>query len=211
VLPYVNVVLLNSQKGTVTDDKGGFRLEIVLEEDINQLNEVVVKAPKIWKTKVLGNKTKSKFIGHLFYSGCLGKEMGIKINIRKKPTYIDEFNFHIYHNRFVSKAFFRLNMYAIDKGKPTENILKQNIIIPVEAKQTGVISADLRKYGIVVSEDILVALEWVGVESKIRDTDAIAISLGVLTGGTYERENVKDKMKKKLKGMGLGFTLKVRQ
>lgn len=106
-------------------------IAINLEEEISELNEVVVTARK-WKKKTLGNKTKSTFIGHLFYYEQLGKEMGIRMNVGRRPMFVDDFNFHISYNRFSAKSFFRLNMYKIVNGKPSDNILKRNIIISVE-------------------------------------------------------------------------------
>ncbi|MCB0752805.1 MAG: carboxypeptidase-like regulatory domain-containing protein, partial [Ignavibacteriae bacterium] len=244
-LPYVNIGILNRERGTVTDTSGKFNLQLKkefindtirissigykpieviiknikqenepllfkLEEHISELNEVVITA-KSFKKKTLGNKTESKFISHLFYYGQLGKETGIKININKNPTYIDEFSFNISYNRFSAKALFRLNMYTIKDGKPDKNILKDNIIIPVEAKETGRISTDLRDYDIIATEDIIVTLEWIGTEGELNETEAIQISLGLLTGGTYERQSSQGEMKKVLKGMGLGYTLEVRQ
>lgn len=184
-------------------------IEVNLEEEISELNEVVVTAEK-WKNKVLGNKTKSTFIGHLFYYEQLGKEMGIRMNVGRKPTFVDDFNFHISYNRFSAKSFFRLNMYKTVNGKPSENILKNNIIIPVEPKQTGMISINLKEYDIVLTEDVIVTLEWVDNEGEIQPTEALIISVGLLTGGTYERDSKESTMRKKLKGMGLGFTMNVR-
>jgi len=184
-------------------------IEINLEEEISELNEVVVTAKK-WKNKVLGNKTKSTFIGHIFDYEQLGKEMGIKMNVGRKPTFVDDFNFHISYNRFSAKSFFRLNMYKIVNGKPSENLLKDNIIISVEPKQTGMISTNLKEYDIVLTEDVLVTLEWVDNDGEVKPAEALCISVGLLTGGTYERDSKESKMRKKLKGMGLGFTMNVR-
>ncbi len=120
------------------------------------------------------------------------------------------FNFHISYNRFSARAIFRLNMYKIENGKPTENIMRNNVLISVDPKQTGMISTDLRDYDIVLSEDVITTLEWVGSEGEVKPTEALIISVGLLTGGTYERGSKEAKMKKKLKGMGLGFTMDVR-
>lgn len=185
------------------------KIGISLEEEVSELNEVVLTAKK-WKKKTLGNKTKSTFIGHLFYYEQLGKEMGIRVNVGRQPNFVDTFNFHISYNRFSAKSFFRLNMYKIVNGKPSDNILKSNIIIPVEPKQTGMITTDLKKYDIVLKEDVIVTLEWVDNEGEVKPTEALVISVGLLTGGTYERGSKESKMRKKLKGMGLGFTMDVR-
>ena len=184
-------------------------IEVNLEEEVSELNEVVVTAKK-WKKKTLGNKTKSTFIGHLFYHEQLGKEMGIKMHVGKRPMFIDDFNFHISYNRFSAKSFFRLNMYRIRNGKPAENILKRNIIIPVDAKQKGMVTTNLKAYDIVLTEDVIVTLEWVDNEGEVKPTEALVLSVGLLTGGTYERGSKEARMKRKLKGMGLGFTMNVR-
>jgi pimeloyl-ACP methyl ester carboxylesterase len=185
------------------------KIYINLDEEISELDEVVITA-KNWKRKVLGNKTKSTFIGHVFYYKQLGKEMGIRMNIGRRPKIVESFNFHISYNRFSAKAIFRLNIYKIEKGRPMENIMKNNILIHVDPKQTGIISTDLRDYDIVLSEDVITTLEWVDSEGEVKPTEALIISVGLLTGGTYERGSKETKMKKKLKGMGLGFTMDVR-
>jgi len=38
----------------------------------------------------------------------------------------------------------------------------------------------------------------------------LVISVGLFTGGVYERNSKEAKMRKRLKGMGLGFTMDVR-
>ncbi len=243
-LSYVNIGLLNSDLGTVSDKTGEFKIkiplsqnvdslrfsrigykpvivavkdlnsnkeqhQIFLEEDVSELSEVILRA-KTWKRKKLGNQTKSNFIGHLFYYEQLGKEMGIKLNVNKKPNFVEAFHFHVSYNRFSAKSFFRLNIYTIENGKPAENILRHNIIIPVDAKQTGMISTNLEAYDIVLTEDVIVSLEWVDNEGEVKPTEALVISVGLFTGGVYERNSKEAKMRKKLKGMGLGFAMDVR-
>lgn len=243
-LSYVNIGVLGTELGTVSNKSGDFNLtlsrdhsknvirissigyqpvdisidsifslnrniDITLHEEISELNEIVLQS-KTWKYKTLGNKTESTFIGHLFYYQQLGKEMGIRMNVGKKPMFVESFNFHISYNRFSARSFFRLNMYHIENGKPTRNILQQNIIIPVDPKQTGMVSVDLKDYDIVLNEDVITTLEWVDNEGEIKPTEALVISVGLMTGGTYERNSKEAKMKKKLKGMGLGFTMDVR-
>ncbi len=243
-LPYVNIGLLNSDIGTVSDKEGSFNLDlskefltdtlrismigyktsyipigslvnsnkkntVYLTEEIAALNEVVLTAKK-WKRKTLGNKTESKFIGHVFYYGYLGREMGIRMNVGKRPMFVDDFSFHISYNRFSAKVFFRLNIYKLEKGRPTSNILKENILISVEAKETGLITTDLRPYDIVLTEDVMVTLEWIDHEGELKETEGLVISVGLLTDGTFDRNSKTSKMKKRLKGLGLGYTMKVR-
>ena len=182
---------------------------IRLKEAVSKLDEVVLTARE-WKRKTLGNKTESNFIGHLFHYEQMGKEMGIRMNVGRQPLLVDNFSFHVYHNRFSGKVIFRLNIYRLEGGKPAENILKENTIIPVEPGQTGRIQVDLRPYDIVLTEDVLVTLEWIDKEEEVQPAEALAVSVGVLTGGTFERVSKEAEMKKVLRGLGLGYTLDVR-
>ena len=182
---------------------------IRLKEAVSELDEVVLTARE-WKRKTLGNKTESNFIGHLFHYDQMGKEMGIRMNVGRQPLLVDNFSFHVYHNRFSGRVSFRLNIYRLESGKPAGNILKENIIIPVAPTQTGRIHMDLRPYNIVLTEDVLVTLEWVDSEKDVKPTEALAVSVGVLTGGTYQRASKEVEMKKVLRGLGLGYTLEVR-
>lgn len=191
---------------TLMNKKGNYKVS--LEEEISELNEVVVTAKK-WKFKTIGNKTKSKFLGSGFAYDMLGSEMGIRINIRKKPTFVNAFNFNISFNRLGAKAIFRLNMYKIKGGKPTENILRESILIPVESEQTGIFTINLKKYDIVLTDDVIVMLEWVEAEEGIKTGQGLSFSLGMFTGGTYHRKSSQGKIKK-FRGFGMGYNLDVK-
>lgn len=101
------------------------------------------------------------------------------MNLRKDPTFVDTFHCSISQNRLSAKSIFRLNIYKASKGRPGDNLLKNNILIPVNPKQTGVISVDLRKYNIVLKEDVIVTMEWVENEGETNKGEAIFFSLGV--------------------------------
>ena len=184
------------------------KIQINLEEDISELDEIVIGAKGL-KDRIIGNKTETKFLSTGFSYDQLGAEMGIRINVRKDPTYVDTFNFSVSHNRLSAKSIFRLNIYNIINGKPANNVLKNNIIIPIKAKQTGVISVDLTEYGIVLKDDVIVSLEWVENEGDTKKGEAIFFSLGLLTSGTYHKESSQGKLKK-LNGLGVGFNMNVR-
>lgn len=183
-------------------------LLIKLSEQISELNEVVITA-KAFKKKTLGNKTESKFMSTGFSYDQLGAEMGIKINIRKNPTFIDAFNFNISYNRLSAKSIFRLNFYSVRKNKPFENILTQNILIPIEPKQAGLIKVDLKSYDIVLTEDVIATLEWIDNQGENKKGEAIFFSLGFLTNGTIYKKSSQAKFKK-TSSMGVGFNIDVR-
>lgn len=183
-------------------------LRIKLKEQIGELNEVVIKA-KSFKKKTLGNKTESKFINTGFSYDQLGAEMGIKINLRKNPTFVEAFNFNITYNRLSAKSIFRVNFYNTKNNKPFENILKENILVSIDPKQTGKITVDLKPYDIVLNDDVIVTLEWVETEGKNNKGEAIFFSLGLLNSGTLYKKSSQAKFKKH-SSMGVGFNIDVR-
>lgn len=183
-------------------------LSFAMIEQISQLNEVVVTA-KAFKKKTLGNRTESKFISTGFSYDQLGAEMGIKINIRKNPTFVDAFNFNISYNRLSARSIFRLNFYNVKKGKPSDNILTKNILVEIEPKQIGLILVDLKPYNIILDDDVIVTLEWVDSEGKNNEGEAIFFSLGLLTNGTLYKKSSQARFKKH-SSLGVAFNIDVR-
>ena len=189
--------------------KGGKKpLSIQMEERISTLNEIVVTA-KAYKKKTLGNKTESKFISTGFNYDQLGAEMGIKINIRKTPSFVDAFQFHVSYNRLSAKSIFRINFYSVKKNRPFENILTKNILVPIEPRQTGSITVDLTPYDIVLNDDVIVSLEWVDNEGENKKGEAIFFSLGLFTNGTLYKKSSQSRFKKH-SSLGIAFTVNVR-
>ncbi|WP_276392162.1 carboxypeptidase-like regulatory domain-containing protein [Eudoraea chungangensis] len=183
-------------------------LQVLLEEEISELGEVVVTA-KAFKRKTLGNKTTAKFLSAGFSHNQLGAEMGIKINVRKAPNFVDSFNFSVSQNRLSTKTIFRLNFYKVEKGRPANNILRDNIFVTIDPKQTGLVRVDLRPYDIVLKEDVIVTLEWVDSEGENIKGEAIFFSLGLLTTGTLHKQSSQGKFKR-LNNLGVGFNIDVR-
>lgn len=181
---------------------------IELEEEINQLPEVVITARGL-KRKNLGNKTTSKYVSTGFGYEQLGSEIGIKIDVRKQPVFVDAFNFNIPYNRLSARALFRLNLYEIEGGMPAKNILTKSIIIPIDAKQTGLISVDLTPYTIVLRDDVIASLEWINNEGENNKGEAIYFSLGVFNSGTLIKRSSQGRFKKH-SNMGVGFNFDVR-
>ncbi|MGS2727526.1 carboxypeptidase-like regulatory domain-containing protein [Psychroserpens sp. BH13MA-6] len=181
---------------------------VQLEELISELDKVVITA-KTYKRKNLGNKTKSKFMSTGYYYDQLGTEMGVKINIRKKPTLVDAFNFNVTYNKLNAKSTFRINFYSVENNKPKENILNQNIFVSITPKDVGNITVDLKPYDIVLTEDVIITLEWIENKGDKSKDDAIFFSLGMFNSGTLHKKSSQGKFQKH-SGMGIGFNVDVR-
>jgi hypothetical protein len=87
--------------------------------------------------------------------------------------------------------------------------LTENIIIPIHAKQTGLISVNLKEYDIILNDDVIVTLEWIKNEGENNKGEAIFFSLGAFSGGTFVKKSSQGKLKKH-SNMGVGFNLNVR-
>ena len=186
----------------------GTQLVIRLEEQIDELDEVVIKT-KAYKQKVLGNKTESKFIGTGFGYDQLGAEMGIKVNIKNNPTFVDSFSFYVTHNRLSASSIFRLNIYSAESKKPGLNLLKENILVTINPKETGKFTIELKEKNIVLYDDVYITLEWVDIDGENNKGEAIFFPIGFFNSGTLYKSTSQAKFKKH-SGMGVGFTLDVR-
>ncbi len=236
-IPYVNIGILNRDKGTVSNEDGEFTLEIsnefindtikissigyesrifitnefiktlkenkniTLSEKVIELNEVVVSNKKL-KEKILGNKTKSKMMRGGFRNAELGNELGIKVKIKKSPTYITKFHANVTSNTG-EKMKFRLHFYSIEKGLPKEELINQNIIFSIDSKEGG-FTLDLSKYNLVVEEDIYLTMELI--ENEGNKESEVFFSAGLLGNATVARLTSQGEWKK-LGSIGIGFSL----
>ena len=176
-------------------------LNIRLRERTDELKEIIITDKKPI-TKVLGNKTESKFFGGKFASGDLGSEIAIKIRIRDAPTYLDTFRFNISYNEG-DTATFRVNIYEIEDGLPGKNVLTDNILVKING-DTGKTEIDLSKYNTIVTDDFFIGLEWV--EGK--RNSGIVFSAGFVNKGTYYRKASQGRWKKYPMGVGFNVTAK---
>ncbi|CAM1370614.1 Outer membrane protein with a CnaB-type/M14 peptidase domain [Tenacibaculum litopenaei] len=129
-----------------------------MEENIEVLDEVIIVSKKEWKEKTLGSETKSTSMT-MGFSSNLGSELGRRINISRKHTHILKFKANVALNTYKSIKL-RLNFYTIKNGLPNEKINRENIYVNFFDK-SGSLTVDLEKYKLVVSDDIIVTLEWV--------------------------------------------------
>ncbi|MFD0763351.1 carboxypeptidase-like regulatory domain-containing protein [Mucilaginibacter lutimaris] len=131
---------------------------ILLQPSTTQLKEVRVSNRK-WKEGILGNDSKSDNSNAGFRSNRLGYEIGTVIKIKKKPTYLKQFNVHI-TDAPAYPVKLRLNFYSLNKGMPDQLLQNQNIYVDVMPGQKD-IQVDLQPYSIYVDNNFFVSLEWI--------------------------------------------------
>lgn len=185
-------------------------IKIILVPKKTELEEVLVIA-KGTKTKTRGNITRARGIVMAISSRTSGSEVGTIIRLPNEPVLIKSLNFHITAN-YPDSAKFRLNLYTFNK-EIGDNILNENIYFTIPGKYVGDFKVDLSKYHLLLSHDILIAVETLSVYSKGPDPnknndkfyDRINIS-GTSTGSkSFYRKVSLGKWEKIRYSFSLGF------
>ena len=129
------------------------------------LNEVVLNSKKL-KTYSEG-KLKTNTSQQVIFAmpeqenQNLGSEVGRRFKIGDDaPSHLTEFKFFIKDNNFENVKF-RINIYAIEEGKPSKKINTENIFASAGKDFTDWIIVDLTPFGIIVKEDVIVSVEWI--------------------------------------------------
>lgn len=178
-------------------------LRIGLKEKVYALNEIIINEEGL-KENILGCKSESKRMIASPKSHLLGTEFGIKVKLKKNPTYIENFNFYIVKND-LEKLTFRLNIYSIKNELPHENLLNENIIFTLGNNQNGKFSIDLEKYNIVVKDDFIVTLECIDQSGSIDIKKGFLMSAAI--GGSIYHRSTSQANWDKLSGVQIGFNL----
>lgn len=119
---------------------------------------VSVTAEATGQPEVFGKRYEARGYGFGFGSGLLGAEIGARIRIAG-PTYLESANFTVAHTGG-ERFLYRVNIYDFAGGEVGANLLTQNVIVTAR-QERGTLTADLREQGLIVEEDVLLALEWI--------------------------------------------------
>lgn len=169
-----------------------------------KIEEITINESRL-KLKRLGNRARENFMSAGFGTDTLGNEMAIKVKVRKKLTYVREFQLGIANNPHDTLRF-RLNLYSVKNGKPHESLNKQNIIISTEMEK-GILIVDLRKYHIVLEQDFFISIEWIEDLGK-EDLNFYAF---YPAKNVYVRETSQGSWHKPIQGLGIAMNVQVLQ
>ncbi|MVN76174.1 hypothetical protein GO988_07540 [Hymenobacter sp. HMF4947] len=144
------------------------------------LAEVQVQAKNLFKrTRTLGFTGNSESATMSIKSTDLGAQVGTVIYLKHKPSKVLTANFNVAFNR-AGKVTFRLNLYRLDaQGKPTdEKLLRREVVLNTDVTK-GPISIDLAADKIILEEDFLLAIEWIGGADAAKIQQGLAFSAGL--------------------------------
>lgn len=136
------------------------KAEIHLEEQPVSLKTVVVTG-KRFRSRIKGSKTRTSLFVSGFGAEDLGGEVGSKINVRHRPSFVEEIGFFIVHNTF-DTLFLRVNFYSVRRGLPADKIQSHEIISTVTGRKTGVVTVNIAEMPVIVQGDFIITLELVG-------------------------------------------------
>lgn len=177
---------------------------VTLEKQAYDLTEIVV-IPKDYKTKIVGNTTNNKAMSAGYETNNLGYELGVRMKIKKRPTYIEQIRINVAKCTYDS-IFYRLNIYEMKGKTPGENILKEPIYLSFAKEDIeDSIILDLSDKGVYVEDDFLVSLELVN-DLGVR---GLYFCAGVFNNKTYYRETSQGAWGSV--PIGIGISAKIRQ
>ena len=188
-IPFVNIGIIKSELGTVSDEKGRFKLKFTDKMDKVTISSIGYQTKEIFVSDLLinGNITleskqyqiqtvelKSKtFSEQEILLGEKNKKRGASFGFGStqlgtefgalikidKETYIKSVNFVLNHAKGDSMHF-RVNIYPYSPDSIGENLLRENVIIAQKQKK-GLLTVDLSSYGLIIDKDVLLSLEWI--------------------------------------------------
>lgn len=179
--------------------------------------------PRNLRKRILGNESENKFMTAAFKINDLGSELGVLIKTKKRPTFVRRFNCFVAHNSY-DTLFFRVNIYDTKNGKPTNNILQQNVFVEKVGFKEGWIDIDLTSYNINVTNDFVISLEWVKdldvdmpkdmsdkeARSRMRRGEGLLFSVVPFGSAALYRKASQGSWEK-VTGLGVGFNVEVEQ
>ena len=126
------------------------------------LAEVSVQATNArLRTHELGLAQPSAKVRLNMASNQLGNELGTLVRLQRRPALLQSLHMVIMHNE-AGPLTFRLNLYRLDRqGHPTTEKLVNHDVLVTAMPQAGILTADLSADHLLLTEDFLLAVEWV--------------------------------------------------
>jgi hypothetical protein len=143
--------------------------EFLLPENAELLNAITIKSTG--KELILGRKEEGGVALILIQFDEKSKKDSTKtaefgaIMDNHQTVLLKEFGFHLYQNSF-EHITFRLNVYDMKNGLPTNNIIQKQTYMTIKDKQTGWFTFDLSDQYIVAKKDIACTVEVLDISQK---------------------------------------------
>ena len=134
---------------------------LTLEADDVPLAEVSVVAAGFRNARELGVAKPMAGLDMHMASNELGNEIGTVIRVRRRPALLQSLHVQLLKNE-AGPLTFRLNLYRLAaNGQPTaEKLLRRDVLLTAPAA-AGVLTVAVAADRVVLTDDFLLALEWI--------------------------------------------------
>lgn len=136
-----------------------YKVLIKLQPKSYNLDEVVLTKEKREFEKTGSSYYTRSQIGYWRNTEGLGGEIATKVTVNHRNTLLENLSFNIEEN-YSDSLLVRVKVYDYYRGVPGKELVNQNIFHLIKKKK-GVETIPLKKYNIIVDENIVVSLELV--------------------------------------------------
>jgi hypothetical protein len=162
--------------------KGNESLIIPLLKKINQLKEVVI-THNLQHIEIVGRQSKGSFLqASIVPKGgknpIIGAESGLRIQAKRYPAQLENFNFYVSGNNF-KYIKFRLNIYSLKNNLPDTLLFNHEILVGLNNFKTGWSKIDLTPYKLTVGDDFAITLQWVDYDKEMVEEPKILVPISV--------------------------------
>ncbi len=154
--------------------------EVALTPAAVALAEVRVKAKsQAWRSRTLGYTGNSESTTLSLEVKDLGAELATIVHLKHTPTNVLTVRFNVAYNQ-VGSLTLRVNLYRLGAdGQPTNEKLLHREVLVRTAVAHGPITVDLAPDNLLLTQDFLLAIEWVGGADAAKVHQGLAFSAGV--------------------------------
>ncbi len=100
------------------------------------------------------------------YKQTSGQQVGIKIQAKKYPVSVQDFNFCLSGNGN-EEVKVGLRFYSLEKNLPAKSLLNKNLVVQIPPHHTGWIKINLEPYALTLHQDFTVGIEWLNDSNKL--------------------------------------------
>jgi len=155
---------------------------IPLLKKINQLKEVVV-SNRLQQIEIVGRQSKGSLLqASIIPKGgknpIIGAESGLRIQAKRYPAQVENFNFYLSGNNF-KYIKFRLNIYSLKNNLPDTPLFNHEILVSLKNFKTGWSKIDLTPYKLTVDDDFAITLQWVDFDKEMVEEPKILVPISV--------------------------------
>jgi hypothetical protein len=166
-----------------------------LQPQAQLIKEVTIQSHKVKPGKLgrTSDKADVRWMGGSSGKTTVDDEWGWELGALLQPerrSYLEEFHLYLTDNKYELLRF-RINLYAVENGKPGRSLLTQDVQLICPPTRQGWLKVDLRPFNIMLeAQPVVATIQWLQSEKKAPEDKYFSIPvLRDKHPGMFEREN----------------------